>query len=214
MKRLYLYIVDAVDIDYTPKISSVKEGMSAPNVVNNLITLGTCKPKIRTSIRKKFDKFDNYIVGLSPSRTDPRRVLYIMHVCEWITFSEAWERGEKNETYQLKRGGHSPLSNDSDKVRMNGDIIVRSDDGVHYNFVGGVHENDWDTYVIGAKTIGAERDVYVVGNPNTSQYFWDKGPLITKSMLKHYWKGYPQMRGHRVLHGNDAESIINELHLL
>lgn len=47
MKRLYFYFVRTVDNKYQPWISSVQNGMSAPNVVNDLITLGTCKPMIR-----------------------------------------------------------------------------------------------------------------------------------------------------------------------
>ena len=169
---------------------------------------------IRTSLKREFDQWDNYVVGLSPSHTDPRRVLYVMHVGEWMTFSEAWRRGEEDRVYRLKRGGHSPFSDYPSTVRMNGDIVVRSDDGIHYVYVGGVHEEDWDTYVVGGRNVGAKRDIYIVGDTHGSQYFWDKGLVFTERMFRRYWKGYPNMRGHRVLYGNKARDILGELDLL
>lgn len=207
VKKLYLYVVTTIEPNYEPWVKSAKEGMSAPNVVDKLITLGTCKPRIRVALKKSFKDFDNYIVGLSPSNTDPRRVLFIMHVREIITFDEAWKRGKSNKNYKLKRGGNSPIDG-LPKVKMNGDIIVRLTDGIHYTFVKGVHEKDWAEYIIGGKKVLSPRDIYVVGDEESSRYFGGLGPVFTLDMFKQYWKGYPNLRNHRVLCGKDAEALL------
>jgi len=210
-KRLYLYIVTTINRNYLPQVLSPNNGMSAPNVVDSLITLGTCKPKIRTSLHKNFDKYDNYVVGLSPSCTHPRKVLYVTRIQELITFKEAWERGEENEIYKFKRGRHSPLNSDPTRVFTNGDIIVRTTDGTNYTFVNGVHEKDWSTYIIGGTKVGSKKDIYAVGDPQHSRYYLDKGPVFSEKMFKRFWKGYPIMRKHRILFGNDAQNLLQDI---
>jgi len=135
-----------------------------------------------------------------------------MHVTdEPITFDEAWKRGERDDAFKLKRGGCSPFTNDPSKVKMNGDVIVKADESNNYRHVGGVHKGDWKKYVIGGETVRAERDVYVVGNPRTSEYYGDKGPTFSEKLLKQYWQGYPNMRGHRVLYRDCATNLLNIL---
>ena len=209
--RLYLYVVTTINRNYLPQVFSSNKGMSAPNVVDNLITLGTCKPRIRTSLHKNFDKYENYVVGLSPSCTTPRKVLYVARIQELITFKEAWERGEENEIYKYKRGGHSPLNSDPTRVFMNGDIIIRSMDGTNYTFVNGVHKNDWDTYIIGGTKVGSKKDIYAVGDPQHSRYYLDKGPVFSEEMFTRFWKGYPMMRNHRILFGDDAKKLLQTI---
>ena len=204
-KRLYLYVVSTIDSNYKPTPS-----MSGPNIVDDLLTLGTCKPKIRTSLKKEFDMYDNYIVGISPSRTNPRRVIYITRIDECITFKQAWERGNENETYRLKRGGFSPENSDPERVLMNGDIIVQTVDGINYTFFAGVHEDDWMTYVVGEK-VESERDIYLVGDPKQSRYYVGNGPIFTEDALRRYWKGYPNMRAYRVLYGVEADTLLKQI---
>ena len=126
-----------------------------------------------------------------------------------MTFDEAWKTGDENEIFRLKKGGHSPLNDDPSRVRMNGDIIVRADERGNYIHVGGVHMDDW-TEIIGTRE-GAKRDIYVLGDSSKSKYFGDKGPEFTKEMFKRYWKGYPNMRGHRKLKGAIAKELLQEM---
>ena len=208
---LYVYVVTTIDKNYQPCIKAPDHGMSGPNIIDDLITLGTCKRIIRKKIKKIFNKYDIFIVGFSRSPMIPRRALFILKVDEVITFNEAWNRGEINEVFRLKRGGFSPLTDETSRIKMNGDIIVKSDDGIHYKHIGGVHRRDWNRKILPSGLVGSEDDAYLIGDSNISRYLGEKGPVLTKNMLQQYWKGYPNaMRGHRVLKGKNARRFLQE----
>ena len=210
--RLFLYIVRTVTSDYQPKIKDPNYGMSGPNLVDDLLTLATCNRPLRKGIKNRIKNKEIYVVGISPSITNPRRALYLMKVDEAITFQKAWERGETNESYMFKRGGYSPLNSDPSRAHMNGDIIVRSRDGLKYEHVGGVHHNDWWFKVMEGKEVDSNGDVYLVGDSKISKWYGEDGPRFTEVLFQKYWKGYPGgMIGHRIIKDDSASELLDKL---
>jgi hypothetical protein len=87
----------------------------APNPFHGILTLATCKPKIRLG-----KKVGDYIAGFTSSalcgeKIGEERLVYIMKVTEKITYNQYWE----DPRFHVKK-----LSNDSDINRV-GDNIYK-----------------------------------------------------------------------------------------
>ncbi len=89
----------------------------APNPFPPYCTLATCKPKIR-----KNAEVGDYVVGIGSGAKDSKlknKIIYIMKICEKITFEEYW----KDKRFQYKK----PVMNGS-KMQMYGDNIYHIDE--------------------------------------------------------------------------------------
>ncbi|MCM0080574.1 hypothetical protein L4X63_03120 [Geomonas sp. Red32] len=101
--KLYIYVVDR-DFGF------------APNPFHGYCTLATCKPRIRRSA-----KAGDWIMGVGGGRLKATgRCIYLMKVCEVITFNDYWT----DSRFELKK----PVRNGS-KVMMVGDNIYHQEAG-------------------------------------------------------------------------------------
>ncbi len=67
----------------------------SPNPFWGCCTLACCKPKIRETVGKKWDKSKNiWVIGISPKNRG-NEVSYIMKVNDYLTFSEYYEKYPK-----------------------------------------------------------------------------------------------------------------------
>lgn len=89
----------------------------APNPFPPYCTLATCKQKIR-----KNAEVGDYVIGIGSGAKGSKlknKIIYVMKVCEKITFEEYW----KDKRFQYKK----PVMNGS-KMQMYGDNIYHIDE--------------------------------------------------------------------------------------
>jgi hypothetical protein len=93
IQRVFAYIIATVGTRY--QLTG-----SVPCVEDGRVFFGPCKRRMRPEVRK-----GDYIMGISGSSAPlPRRVLLWMQVDDVMTFGEAWERGEVDDTFRKLRG--------------------------------------------------------------------------------------------------------------
>ena len=85
MSKAFVYIMTTVTSEYDQE-----ENCNVPTQWGDRLYFGPCKIPMRPRMRP-----GDYIVGVSPSRTTPRKVLYAAEVEEVITFGEAYRRYPK-----------------------------------------------------------------------------------------------------------------------
>lgn len=87
----------------------------APNPFWGVLTLATCKPRIRKSAQ-----IGDFVIGHSP-KGDGYKIIFIMKVSSIMTFDEYWN----NEDYSIKR----PV--------MNGSLVRKYGDNIYHHGASG-----------------------------------------------------------------------------
>lgn len=80
----FIYTVATVESDYSQASPRNIPVWSAP--LNRLV-FGPCKVPIRRKLR-----VGDYLFGISPGKTDPRRIVYAARVAERVSYREAYDR--------------------------------------------------------------------------------------------------------------------------
>lgn len=81
----FIYIITSVNRNYDQEYFC-----NVPTFWNGRLFFGPCK----VAIRQKMQPGD-YILGISSSKTDPRRIIFATKIAERITFAEAYDRFPK-----------------------------------------------------------------------------------------------------------------------
>jgi hypothetical protein len=78
----FMYVVKTVTRRYVQRCFS-----NVPTPWEGRLYFGPCKRSMRPKMRK-----GDYVFGVSPSATRPRRIVFVARIHEKITFAEAYRR--------------------------------------------------------------------------------------------------------------------------
>ena len=132
MNTAFAYIVATVQPDYFQE-----QPCHVPCERDGRLYFGPCKEEMRPRVKP-----GDYIFGISPSGTHPRRIVFIMPVAEKITFAEAYRR------YPKLRGRDCPIH------------VCPKDGGGYEHIPGAMHPDKWKRDIS-----PKERDAFLVGDP-------------------------------------------------
>lgn len=100
---------------------------NVPTQFGNRLYFGPCKKQMRPKVRP-----GDYVFGISPSNIGPRRIVFIGHVEERVSFSEAHER------YPALHGPEGPIH--VEPVNRQGQFPHCS----YAHIPGAMHANSWE----------------------------------------------------------------------
>jgi len=155
----FIYIVNTVTKDYSQKGFS-----NVPTQYDDRLYFGPCK----VSMRPKVNRGD-YVFGVSPAKTHPRRIVFIFHVEECITFGEAYKR------FSDLRGPAGPIHVKPKKGE--GSYPYSS----YEHIPGSMHRKSWESDLA-----PRERDAFLVSSPRSGDlgcWLGEFGPVVDGEIL-------------------------------
>lgn len=157
----FIYVVKTVQKDYTqPSLRCV------PNWSGDRLYFGPCKVPMRPKMKE-----GDYIFGLSPSETFPRRIVFAARIARKMTFADAYE------TYPGLRGPEGPIH-----------VRPTTSPGLgfpwsHYEHIPSAnHEGEWDKDLR-----SPDLDAFFVCEPAAEilgRWLGEEGPAITEEILE------------------------------
>lgn len=156
----FIYVMTTVTRDYQQEAFC-----NVPTQWNDRIYFGPCKIPMRPRMN-----IGDFVFGISPSSTSPRRILFAVQVEERITFAEAYER------FPELRGPSGPIH--VRPIRGRGGAFPAS---AYEHIPGSIHAKDWERDLA-----FADLDRFFVCFPRDAwrnRWLGESGPEIDDAIL-------------------------------
>lgn len=122
MAKGFIYVVRTLTRDYVQK-----KFCSVPTLWRDRLYFGPCKKAMRPKMQP-----GDYVFGISPSKPNPRRIVFVAQIEERIKFTEAYER------FPELRGPEGPIH--VHPIRGAGSFPTSE----YQHIPGSMHEDDWE----------------------------------------------------------------------
>ena len=160
----FIYVVTSVTRRYAQGSFN-----AVPTEWEGRLYFGACK----RSMRPKMQPGD-YVFGVSPSTTNPRRIVYAAKIDKRITFAKAYRCLPRK-----LRGPDGPIHVRPVNPANRGDSFPRS----HYEHIAGsMHANDWERDLA-----SQDRDAFFVCTPEEGcigRWLGERGPEVDEQVLR------------------------------